>query len=145
MVLGNRFNSGVSGRPAICALGAMYVLIAGFWAIGMVVEGTSYRNLLIVSLLISGPGFILIYGGYWLPRTDIRPEFYTNITIRSLGGLGLMLGLLLFYSIQPDVSFTESFQSVLILTGLSASAGFGLGIFDAKAKTRRLEVEESNE
>ncbi|MCU4971939.1 ATP-binding protein [Halobacteria archaeon AArc-m2/3/4] len=142
--LGSVSASAVDGRSVVVALGVLYVALAVGWGYVLVSRETSSASLVLVSLLIGGPGIVLLYGGSRLPETDIRPEFYATVAGRSLIGLGVMVTILGLYHLQPDDSLAGSFQTVLILTALSTVAGFGIGINDAQARSRAFDVEERN-
>ncbi|GAA0683116.1 hypothetical protein ACFQDG_00505 [Natronoarchaeum mannanilyticum] len=92
----------------------------------------------------------LLYGGYRLPHTDIRSELYPTISkwcVRGIViGLAIMMPIILA-SEDPNIV-----GNTLLLTGLGSLAGFGIGTYDARAKTRHLEpqatvdqLETSNE
>ncbi|WP_207586249.1 ATP-binding protein [Halomontanus rarus] len=136
--------SAVGGRRIVVALGALYVAITLGWALVLLSRDTPYGSILIVSLLIGGPGATLLYGGYRLPQTDIHPDFYAAVAVRTLAGFGVMGLVLALYHIQPDESLSGSLETVFILTSLSTVAGFGVGVNGAQARTRALEVEERN-
>ena len=95
-------------------------------------------------VLIAGPGIVLLYGGDRLPRRDIHPEFYPDVTRWCLGGLGVMLAILVFYSLQPG-EVVDDPSTVLILTGLAGVAGFAAGVHNAHAKTRERELQKTVE
>ncbi|WP_222918000.1 ATP-binding protein [Natrinema sp. SYSU A 869] len=134
----------VRGRSAIATLGALYVVLAFGWAAGQLTAGNPVSNVVLVSSFIGLPGLALLYGGYRLPRTDIRPEFYPTIANWCLGGLGLLLGILVLYQFEPAESVSDPFRAALVLTAFGSAAGFGVGLHDALAKTRALELEVRN-
>ena len=138
-----RFVSSVGGRRLVGALGALYVVLA----IGRVLTrdlGDPVLDEVIVFVLMAGPGVVLLYGSYRLPRFDVRPEFYAAVAVWCLGGFGVMAAILVFYSLQPGESVDEP-SVVLILTGLASVAGLAAGIYNAQARTRARELEEAVE
>ncbi len=145
MVSVNPGISAIGGRRIVIALGVIYITAAAGWAIIRTTNGEPILNVLIVSLLIIGPGVILLSGGHQLPRTDIDPEFYPVIAGWCLGGIGLMFGILTLYHLQPADSLNNPDRSILILSALSSVAGFGVGTRDARAKTRALELNQRNQ
>ena len=145
MVDWQRFASAGVSRWTIVALGGVYVALAVGWAFVLITAGTPTVSVLILSLMIGGPGFILLYGGYRLPRIDVHPAFYTTVARRCLSGLGVIVGILVLYHAQPDASITGGFQTIAILTALGSAAGFGVGIYDGQAKTRQRELEATVE
>ncbi len=137
--------SRIGGRRTITALGVLYVMLAVVWGLGQTIDGDPLQNVVIVSLLVATPGFILFWGGYQLPRTDIDPRFYPVITRWCLGSIAIMFVILTIYHIQPADSLNDPDRSILILSALSSVAGFGVGSHDARAKTRAHEVVRRNQ
>ncbi|MFD1564606.1 ATP-binding protein [Haloarchaeobius amylolyticus] len=143
MVSWNRTLSVVGGRRLVVVLGILYVGLATGLAFTEFTVGTPLGNVLITSLLIAGPGAVLLYGGYRFPTFDIDPVFYTTIAGWCLSGFAVMLVVLVVYSLQPG-EVVDELSTVLILTALASVAGFAVGIYDAEAKTRTRELEERN-
>ncbi|GAB3670363.1 hypothetical protein GCM10028856_20050 [Halopiger thermotolerans] len=121
----------------------LYVALATGRAFVRLTAGVPVENVLINSVLIAGPGFVLIYCGYQLPTFDIHDEFYASVAGWCLSGFGVMLGVLALYSLQPGESVDDPL-AVFILTALATVAGLAAGIHDAKAKTRTRELESRN-
>lgn len=140
----NRIFSISGSRRVILALGGLYVALAAGWAFQQASQGTSVITILIVSSFIGGSGIVLLGGGYRLLEMDIHPSCYSAVAGRCLTGFGLMLGILTLYHLQPDTGLTNPERSLPILTGFSSVAGFGVGIYDARAKTRARELKLQN-
>ncbi|MBZ6496344.1 PAS domain S-box protein [Haloterrigena longa] len=121
----------------------MYVAVATARAVVRITAGIPFGNVFITSVLIAGPGVVLLVVGYRLRSFDIRTEFYAAIGGWCFGGLGVILGVLVLYSLQPG-EVIDSPSTVLILTALGSVAGLGAGIYDAEAKTRTRELEQRN-
>ncbi|QFU81611.1 ATP-binding protein [Natronorubrum aibiense] len=134
----------IGGRRAIAAFGVVYVILALWWALWQLVDGAPISNVALVSSFIGIPGVVLLYGSYRLPRTDIRSEFYATISNWCFGGIVLLLGILLLYQLEPAESISDPFRAMLVLTAFGSTAGFGVGSYDARAKTHALEVERQN-
>ncbi|NUB89459.1 histidine kinase [Haloterrigena sp. SYSU A121-1] len=139
-----RVSSAIGGRVTITLLGALYVAFAVAWAAQRLTDGGSTSNVALVASFIGVPGLILLYAGYRLPRTDIRPEYYPTIGRWAIGGAGLLLGILVLYQLEPAESVSEPFRAALVLTAFGSVAGFGVGIHDALAKTRAFEIRRRN-
>ncbi|MFC4542205.1 ATP-binding protein [Halosolutus amylolyticus] len=140
----NRHLSANGARRGIEALGWLYVVVAAARALVQFDRGVPVGNVLIVTLLIAGPGFVLVYGSYWVSRSDIDGEFYPDVVRWCLAGFGTMAGILLLYHLQPDGSVSNPGTAPPILTALSTAAGFAVGVYDARAKTRTRELERRN-
>ncbi|QLG50498.1 ATP-binding protein [Natrinema halophilum] len=139
-----RFTPDIGGRFPLLALGGLYIALALGLAFHEVTAGSTAFNEAITFVLIAVPGVVLLVGGHRLPRTDIRPVFYSTITKWSFGGLGAMAGVLAFYSLQPGEA-VDDLTAILILTSLASVAGFAAGTYDAQARTRERELEETLE
>ena len=127
----------------IAALGALYITLAIGWAYVEITGGTAVSNALFLSFFIAGPGVILLYGGYLLPRTDIDPQFYPTITRWCLGAILVMASLLTLYHLQPAASISNFGRALLIITAFVVVPAFVGGVNDARAKTRTLELDRA--
>ncbi|KDE58568.1 histidine kinase [Halostagnicola sp. A56] len=136
--------SRVSGRPLLALIGAVYVALAIGWTIGQLIDGEMLVNLLVVPLMVGTPGVVLILGAYRLPQTDIDSDFYRVVGRWCLASIGAIIGVLVVYHVQPADDLSNPRRSILILSALSSVAGFGVGIHDARAKTRAREVAKRN-
>ncbi|WP_207891117.1 sensor histidine kinase [Natrarchaeobius oligotrophus] len=134
----------IDGKGLVSVLGAFYVLVAIVTAIVPTSHDESAITVLVTFGFISGSGFVLLVGGYRLQRTDIDPQFYGDVFRRSVAGIAVMLSILGLYHVQPGIGITKPHRSVPILTGFAGVAGYAVGTFDARAKTRELELEERN-
>ncbi|WP_339104465.1 ATP-binding protein [Haloterrigena salinisoli] len=139
----NRAISAIGGRRIIIALGALYLALAVGRGLVRITAGRPLGNVLIITVLIAGPGLVLLYCGYRLPAFDIRSEFHSFVAEWCLGGFGVMLGVLVLYSLQPGEAVDDS-STVFILTALASVAGLAAGLHDAEAKTRTRELEQRN-
>jgi two-component system, chemotaxis family, sensor kinase Cph1 len=139
-----RLVSALGGRRTILVLGSLYVVVALGRAAVQLSLGISPITVLVVTLFVGGSGVVLLVGGLRLPTTDISPAFYHVVGGWCLAGIGVMLVILGLYHVQPDTGLSEPGRSIPILTGFSAVAGFGVGLYAAQAKTRALELERQN-
>ncbi|SEP63467.1 sensor histidine kinase [Natrinema salaciae] len=144
MVPRNRVTLPLGSNGAIEAIGGLYVVLAIGWAFERLVGGSPVSNVVLVASFIGVPGLVLLYGSHRLPRTEVRPEFYPTVVRWCLGGLGLLLGILVVYQLEPAESVTDPLRAVLVLTAFGSVAGFGVGINDALAKTRAHELDRRN-
>ncbi len=96
---------------------------------------------LVMAILVGGPGLVLLYGSYRLPRSGIRSEVFPTVTRWCVGGIGVMLALLGLTALAAGLR--NPVQNVLILTAIGSVAGGAAGIHDARAKTRELELQET--
>ncbi|APW99765.1 histidine kinase [Halobiforma lacisalsi AJ5] len=129
----------------VVAIGAWYLLLAVATAVVPTSHDASLVAVLVVFAFIGGSGAVIFVGGYRLPRTDIDPLFYPVISTWCLVGIGVMVAILALYHAQPDTGLSEPARSLPILTGFSAVAGFGVGLYAARAKTHARRLERQNE
>ena len=134
----------VDGRNLVMALGLSYVLVAIVTVYVTANYGEPIPVVIVTFSFVAGSGLVLLAGGYHLTNVDISPQFYVDVFERSLAGVAVMLGLLAIYHVQPGVTPTDPERSIPILTGLSAVAGFAVGVFDARAKTKAHELAARN-
>jgi PAS domain S-box-containing protein len=136
-----RLDSDVTGRWFVVALGGVFVVLVVSYPFLPIVDDASSDLWLVLGILVGIPSLVLLYGGYRLPRTDIRSELYPTIGRWCLRGIGVGLAIMLpivLVSDDPNVV-----GNTLLLTALGSLAGFGAGTYDARAKTRQLELQET--
>ena len=131
----------VSGRRLVLALGGVYVALAVTYPFLPIVDDSSFDLWAVLGVLVGGPGLVLLYGGYRLPRTDIRPELYSTVSKWCLRGVALGLGIMVPIVLASGDSAVV--PNTVLLTALGSIAGFAAGIHDARAKTRQLELQET--
>ncbi|MFP9192900.1 sensor histidine kinase [Natronosalvus vescus] len=122
------------------ALGASYVGLALLFAAFPTVDDLSSAAIVIVVLFTAFPGTVLLYGGYRLTRADIHAALYERIAGWVLGSIGLMALILFLSQLASEVAGLV--PNLLILTALASLAGFGMGLYDAQARTRAREAEQ---
>ncbi|WP_436343377.1 ATP-binding protein [Natronorubrum sp. FCH18a] len=144
MIRWKRVLSAVGPRRIVLAFGVTYVAIA----VGRTLVRTSYgarlSSALSIFFLIGVFGVVLCYGGYKLPETDIREEFAPYIAGWCLGGFAVMVAILGLYEVLAEGGISNPDRAIPILTSFSTTAGFGVGIHDARARTRAHEVTQRN-
>ena len=131
----------VTGRKFIVALGGMFVALVVSYPFLPIVDDASSELWAVLGILVGIPGLVLLYGGYRLPQTDIRSELYPTVGKWCLRGIVIGLAImvpLILASDGPNIV-----GNTLLLTALGSLAGFGAGTYDAQAKTRQLELQET--
>ena len=139
-----RPGSTLAGRPFLLGLGGLYLSIGVAWAVANLLDGMSAVSVFVVGSFISGSGIVVLLGGYRLPQTDLDPRFYPRISRWCLAGIGVMLLILGLYNVQPDTGLSDPTRSISILTGFACVAGFGVGLYDTRAKSSARELERRN-
>ncbi|WP_255171072.1 sensor histidine kinase [Natrononativus amylolyticus] len=136
--------SAATARRTILALGLLYVALAVARAVVQVVNAAPIASILTISGVIGVPGLVLLVGGYRLSEMDIRPEFYQTVARWCLGGLGVILGVLVLLQILTVGGIPDPNRTYPVFTALGSTAGFGVGIYAAQARTQAREVELRN-
>ncbi|SEQ93060.1 ATP-binding protein [Natrinema salaciae] len=141
---GKRAFATIGPRRFTGGLGVLYIAFAAVRAVVRFTSGTPIGNVLIVTLLIAAPGFVLASGSRWLSKADIHPEFFPDIAAWCLAGFAAMVGILLLYHVQPDGGISSPATAPPILTALGSLAGFAVGMYDGRAKTHARQLERRN-
>lgn len=136
----SRLSEKTDGGRAVLTLGGLYVATALLWPLTYVIGSRTVGETLIISTLTGGPGLVLLYGGYRLRRSDIRPDLFSTVANWCFRGIGSILVILLFVELAAGMS--DPVANVLILSALASVAGLGMGYHDARAKTRARNAEE---
>ncbi|WP_312908290.1 PAS domain S-box protein [Natronosalvus caseinilyticus] len=137
----DRIGSDVVGRKFIVALGGLFVALVVSYPFLPIVDDASSELWIVLGILVGIPGLVLLYGGYRLPQTDIRSELYPIIGKWCLRGIVVGLAIILPIVLASDDP--NIVGNTLLLTALGSLAGFGAGGYDARAKTRQLELQET--
>lgn len=93
-------------------------------------------------IFVGTPGAILTYAGYWMPRSDISPRYYPQVTAWIVGGTGVMFGFILLRDLHPGVTveWTVGTQSIALMIG--SIGGLVIGIQRSRVTARTVELEE---
>lgn len=135
----NRFISTIGEARFIIVLGGLDVVMAAA-RIVLWEGGSQLSDIVATDLLIIIPGILLMYGGYRLPDTDLRPEVYPRIVSRCLAGIGVMLGVVGLLAISTGLN--RPVFTPMVGTALGSVAGFAIGLNEARALSRAYEVEQ---
>ncbi|MBX0298241.1 PAS domain S-box protein [Haloarcula nitratireducens] len=129
----------INGRGILLALGGIYLVFATGWPFvpGVVLDPGAD---IVVAITVGGSALVLLAAGYWLPRTDIRPDLFGTVARWCVGAVGVILGILLFIAFVATL--TNVVVNVFILTALASVAGLIMGVHDARAKTQIRNAEE---
>lgn len=98
-----------------------------------------------VNLLMAAPFFVaLIYGGYWLGRSDVGPERYRRAGLWCLGGATWFLALnAAAVAVWTPESFWVAVGWLRNTLTMGAGAGLAIGVSEARAIEGALAAERS--
>ena len=138
----NRFASAVGEARIILVLGGLYTVIAAVHIILLWWAGQPLSDVVPTHLLIGLPGITLLYGGYRLPDSELRPDVYPRVVARCFAGIGVMLGVVGLLAIGTPGGLHRPFFTPTAGTALGSVAGFGIGLNEARALSRAHEAEQ---
>ncbi|MBX0298053.1 ATP-binding protein [Haloarcula nitratireducens] len=133
----------LGSRRVLFALGGLYICFAAGIPVVSLLGDRPGEAALTTSLLVGTSGLVLLYSGYRLPRTAIRPDVFPVVAGWCIRAGGLMVGILLLMTLITELA--DPVANFLILSGLACVAGLGMGYHDGQAKTRAKDAEDYSE
>lgn len=137
----SRSISGVGSRNVITALGGLYIVVAIGRALLVVAMGRPISVEVADLILVGGPGSLILYAGYRLPKTDLHSDVYPRIVLWFFGGVGLLLGVVAMRILDPNVTIENPFWVGVLATALGSLAGLAIGMYEARALSRARDAE----
>lgn len=137
-----RFISTVGAARFISVLGGLYVALAAEHALRVIATGDPLAEAVSNLILVGIPGLLVLYGGYRLPDTGLHPDTYSRVVAWSLGGFGLLLGVVGLRILSPGVTIDDPLWSVVLATAIGTVAGLAIGMNEARAFSRAREAEQ---
>jgi signal transduction histidine kinase len=92
-------------------------------------------------ILVGIPGTIFMYAGYWMPRSDIEPEYYPRVIAWIVGGTGVMFGFILLRDLHPGVTVEWSVGTQSIALMIGSIGGLLIGVQESRVRIRTAELE----
>jgi len=129
----------------IAILGWLFVLVSVATAFFNVVENRSIRETLIPLLPTVVLSATLVYGSYWLSRSDLHPDTHPRIGAWCFGGAAVLLVNVGFLVINPAIDINNPIQTVGLAVGIGAVAGFTIGVNEARAISQGREAKRGRE
>ena len=137
--------------------GLLLSYVAAFvWFRGASLDGFTTVDFLVGIGTVSPFVATLVYGGRWLARSDLSTDRFPRLVAWCAGGLAGFLGLnLVMILVWPTGATFDDVAWALFAASVGAAAGFGIGVFEARAieravaaeghRVRREEAERRNE
>jgi signal transduction histidine kinase len=145
MSVWTRLAGSVGARRTVTALGGLYVALAGALLLRLLlandVAGEHVGRLAIIGTF----GGVLLYGGRRMRQMNIRPDVYPQVVRYTLGGFAVMFSVLVLIELVSPSGVDNPLFSGPLATSLGSIGGFAAGVHDARAKTRKRELEETVE
>ena len=129
----DRLVTALGGRHLVLAIGGQFVVLGVGWGYVEVSRGTQPSTALLLAAFIVGPGLVLLYSGFHLPRAEFGPKFYPSLVSRCLGGLGVMVGIIAIFHVQSGGG-SLPLRATIILGAFGSVAGFRVGVHNARAE-----------
>ena len=96
-------------------------------------------------VFLGAPGATLLYTGFWMPRSDIDPEYHLRLVVWMLGGVVVMFGFIVLRDIHPGVSVDWSTGTQAIALTLGSIGGLLVGIQETRTTIRTAQLTERTE
>ena len=134
--------SAVDGVRIVLVLGVLYVGFAVAWSLRLTTTGSPLWETASQYLLIAGLGAALVYGGYRVRQSDLDTKLLPRVTIWTLGGFCLMLGVMVVFILTAPTDIDRPIFSVMLAGGLGSVGGLGVGINKARTLSRARRAEQ---
>ncbi|WP_425604220.1 sensor histidine kinase [Halobellus salinisoli] len=129
--------------PSLVLVAGGLVLFAGSVHAGVAIaRGGPIIEVLFNLLFVAISGSILVYAGYWLPRSEIPSRYFARILAWLLSGVLVMFGFILLRDLHPGVSAEWSVGSQAIALTLGSLGGLLIGVQETRATIRAEQLRE---
>lgn len=130
---------------AISATGGLFIALSTGIAVDGLLGSSAITEEAISTVPTVALGVVLLYGGYWLSRSELHPDTYPRVLAWCLGGCGLLLASVVLLAVNPEVTINNPVQTVALAMGIGSVAGFTIGANEARAISRGREAERGRE
>ncbi|WP_049987982.1 sensor histidine kinase [Halobellus rufus] len=149
MGLPDALRGGTTGVPwsplvpiFLLAAGSLLLFVGSVRAGFALARGGPITVVLFDLLFVTIPGCILVYAGYWLPRSEIPSRFFGRILAWLLAGVLVMFGFILLRDLHPGVSAEWSVGTQAIALTLGSLGGLSIGVQETRARIRAEQLRE---
>ncbi len=126
----------------ITLTGGVMVLLASVQAVHDLSTGGNLLELFIDFILISTPGVVLLYSGFWIADSAIDSQYYPRLIAWLLGGVAIMFGFIFLRELHPGVTVEWSLGTQAIALAIGSIGGLLIGIQESKATMQTEQLEE---
>lgn len=133
----------VSQLPLLIFIAGGLICLIGISQAILELFGDGSRVIALFNLIFVGiPGTILMYAGYWMPRSDISPQYYLRIIAWIVGGTGVMFGFIVLRDLHPGVTVEWSVGTQSIALMIGSIGGLLIGIQKSRVTLRTEELKD---
>jgi signal transduction histidine kinase len=122
--------------------GGVLLLVAAVQAITTAQSGAPPVVVALDSVFFGAPGATLVYTGFWMPRSDIGPEYYPRLVVWMLGGVAVMFGFIVLRDLHPAVSVDWATGTQAIALTIGSIGGLLIGIQETRTTLRTAQLRE---
>jgi signal transduction histidine kinase len=143
MALWQRPVYAIGDLRAIVVLGASYIVFATGRSFSLTAAESLSIEPVPEYLMVVTLGGGLAYGGYRVSNSDLDPALFPRAVAWSLGGFGLMLGVLGVITLTSPTGLDRPIFSSLLATALGSVGGFAVGVNEIRALSRARDAERA--
>ena len=130
---------------ATATTGGIFLLIGVIQAVSSGSAGGPSVAVALDLVFFGAPGATLLYTGFWMPKSDIDPEYYLRLVVWMLGGVVVMFGFIVLRDIHPGVSVEWSTGTQAIALTIGSIGGLLVGIQETRTTIRTAQLTERTE
>jgi len=117
----------------ITLTGGVMVLLASVQAVHTARTGGNLLELVLDFILISTPGVVLLYAGFWVAESEMDSQYYPRLIAWLLGGVVTMFGFSFLRDLHPGVTVEWSLGTQALALTIGSIGGLLIGIQETKA------------
>lgn len=120
----------------ITLVGGVMVLLASVQAVHTFRTGGNLLELFIDFIIITIPGIVLLYAGFWVADSEMDSQYYPRLIAWVLGGVVTMFGFIFLRDLHPGVTVEWSLGTQALALTIGSIGGLLIGIQETKATMR---------
>jgi len=130
---------------SISFAGGVLVLLAVVQAVHTLRTGGNLLELVIDLILLSSPGVVLLYAGFWVDDSAIDSQYYPRLIAWVLGGVVVMFGFIFLRDLHPGVVVEWSLGTQALALTIGSVGGLLIGIQETRATMRTEQLVQQTE
>lgn len=120
--------------PRLIALaGGVMILLASVQAVHSLRADSNLLEIIIDFILISAPGFVLLYAGFWVANSEMNSQYYPRLIAWLLAGVVIMFGFIFLRDLHPGVTVEWSLGTQALALTIGSIGGLLVGIQETRA------------